>query len=501
MSPELLTAVLWIPFGIVAFIAGLIYCISGYRKGLWRALGSLAAVVLSTVVSVLVSRLLAGLAAPSLAALIPTGDAGQVSAAALQMVLVSLVSVALAMLLFGILMLIATPIIGGIIGKLLGKRLTDVSRGLKWLGMATGLVSALVFALFWLSPIYGTLATAVPVAQSILSMQETGEQEAAQVEAYIDSITDHLLVQISGTGPVSTVYDGISRVPVGGASVSVVDMSKAMNEAMELLGQFQNANDPETFAQLSERLIDLTRDHFVDQDWFYDLSQELVGELKTMAADSTMEDIDYINKALELAQMPKEDFQELAGTVLDFAKFVLDKGVLTITEDSDPMAIYESGILQEMGKALNSSPRMVELKKLAMGLMLEEAGLEFEQAMALLEKYQVGQLTDPDDQLLEVESMLLPGLSRNIPPVMMILRHPSLGEAALEEVEKTVSFAALMGYPGEEDALKLTAKQQKALMTALKKAAKMPFEEAAKVDTGLGNMMNAAVSADMVMPN
>ena len=238
MSPELLTAVLWIPFGIVAFIAGLIYCISGYRKGLWRALGSLAAVVLSTVVSVLVSRLLAGLAAPSLAALIPTGDAGQVSAAALQMVLVSLVSVALAMLLFGVLMLIVTPIIGGIIGKLLGKRLTEVSRGLKWLGMATGLVSALVFALFWLSPIYGTLATAVPVAQSVLSMQEAGEQEAKQVEAYIDSITDHLLVQISGTGPVSTVYDGISRVPVGGASVSVVDMSKAMNEAMELLEQF-----------------------------------------------------------------------------------------------------------------------------------------------------------------------------------------------------------------------------------------------------------------------
>ena len=501
MSAELLTAVLWIPFGIVALIAGLIYCISGYKKGLWRALGSLGAVVLSTVVSVLASRLLAGMAAPALTGLLPVEDSGELGAATVQVLLVGLVSVALAMVLFGVLMLIVTPAVSKLVGKLLGNRLTDVTMGLKWAGMATGLVSALVFALFWLSPVYGTLATAVPVAQSVLSMQQAEEEYDAQIDAYIDSVSEHLLVQVSGTGPVSMVYDGISKVPVGGASVSVVDMSKAINEAVELLAQIKQEQNPEAITQISQRLIQLTRENFVDQDWFYDLSQELVAKAEESAANSQAEDTKYMNDLLGLAKMPKGEFQDVLGNLLDFSTFALGKGALTINEQSDPAALLESGLFQEMGKVLNSSQRMVGLKKMLMALILQETGMKYNEAMAFLEQFQIGALTDPQEQLLETEAMLLPGLSRKIPPVMLILRHPSLGEAALEEAEKTLSFAALMGYPGSEEDLKLSAKEQKALMTALKKAAKLPFEEAAKVDTGLGNVMSNAVSADMVMPN
>lgn len=56
MSPEILVTIIWIPFVLTALVAGLIYCISGYRHGLWRALVSLGAVILATVLSVLVSR-------------------------------------------------------------------------------------------------------------------------------------------------------------------------------------------------------------------------------------------------------------------------------------------------------------------------------------------------------------------------------------------------------------------------------------------------------------
>lgn len=501
MSPEMLSAVLWIPFGIVALITGLIYCISGYKKGLWRALGSLGAVLLSTVVSVLLSRLLAGLVSPALTGLVPADSSGELGETALQMLLTSLIGVVLAMVFFGIVMLILTPVAGKIIGKLLGNRLTEVTKGLKWAGMATGLVCALVFALFWLSPVYGTLATAVPVAQSVASMQQSQEQDDDQAAAYIDTISEHLLVQVSGGGPVGMVYDGITQVSVGGASVSVVDMTKAVNEAMELINQLERTDDPETITQISQRLVELTRGNFVNQDWFYDLSQELVAMAQPAAMNAQTEDAIYTGKMLELAKMPKEDFRDVMGTLLDFAGFALEKGVLTMSENSDPAALLASGVFQEMGKALNSSTRMVELKKLLMAMTLKETGMTYQEAMALMEQFQVGQLTDPDQQLLEAESLLLPGLSRKIPPVMMILRHPSLGEAALAEVEKTVSFSALMGYPDEENVLGLSAKEQKALMTLLKKAAKLPFEEVAMMDIGLGNLLPSAVSADMVMPN
>ena len=501
MSPEMLSAVLWIPFGIVALVAGLIYCISGYKKGFWRALGSLGAVVLSTVVSVLLSRLLAGLVSPGMTSLVPADSSGELGETALQMLLASLVGVVLAMVFFGILMLILTPVVSKIIGKLLGNRLTEGAKDLKWAGMATGLVCALVFALFWLSPIYGTLAAAAPVAQSVASIQQPQEQDDAQTGAYADAISGHLLVQVSGTGPVGMVYDGITKVSVGGASVSVVDMTNAINEAMELIGQFEKTDDPAIYTQLSQQLIDLTRRNFVDQDWFYSLSQELIEKAKESAAQSQTENAIYNNKLLELAQMPKDDFRDVLGSLLDFAAFALGKGVLTISEESDPAALLESGVFQEMGKVLNSSPRMVELKKLLMGMVLQETGMQYAEAMALLDQFQVGQLTDPEAQLLEAEALLLPSLSKNVPPVMLILRHPSLGEAALEEAEKTLSFAALMGYPDGEDELKLSAKEQNALMTLLKKAAKLPFAEAAMMDTGLRNMMSDAISADMVVPN
>lgn len=493
MSPELISMLLWIPFAIVALITGLIYCIGGYRRGLWRALGSLASVVLSTVLSVLLSRLIAGLAAPGIAAMIPMDSMDAVKGAAVQLLLVSAISVVLAMLLFGILMLIFTPVFSAIIGKLLGKRLTDVGKGFKWLGMATGMVSALVFSLFWLSPLYGTLATAAPVAQTLLSAQQ---EEGEVYAAYIGAVDDHLLVQVSGTGPVSMVYDGISQVPVGGSSVSVVEMSAAIEEAAALAEQLRDANDPESFTAIVEQLISLARNNFVEQDWFYEMSQGIVAELEKMAEDSTMEDIQYIRTALQLAKMPKEEFKEIASAVLELAQTALEKDLLIVAESGDPQAIYETGILQDMGKTFNSSPRMVQIKKLAIALMLEETGMTFEDSMALMETYQVGQLTEPEDQLLEVEALILPGLSRGIPPAVMILRHPSLGEAALAQVEEKVGFAGLMGYPGEE--LELSAKEEKALMDALKKASQMSFEEAAKINTGLnliGNMAESAVAA------
>lgn len=487
MSPEMLSSLLWTPFVLTALIAGLIYCISGYRRGLWQALVSLGAMVLATVLSVLASRLVAGWIAPGLVELIPAQGADELSASMLRVILSGAVSVALAMLLFGVLMLIFTPILSGICRRLLGKHLETEDKGLKWLGMVTGLLTAVVFSLFWLSPIYGTLATAAPMVQTVVEISKTEEEDLAQVNAYVDSMSRHLLVQASGTGPVSAVYDGLSGVSVGGASVSVVDMSEAAEEMMALMEQLMQADSPEMLAQLGGQMLDTVRSHFVEQDWFYELYRGITQTVRDLAADSRMEDIEYVHRLLELADMSREEFKDLCGQLLDFGRFLLDKGVLTFTEETDPMQVLDSGILEEMGKVLNSSHRMAEVKKLALGLMLEECGLTFGEAMSLMEKYQVGQLTDPALQRQEVEALLLPGMSRDIPPVVTVLRHPSLGEAALADVQALVSFQQLMGLPEE---LEVTEKEQTRLLEAVKQAATLPFAELAQLETGLGAYRN-----------
>ena len=487
MSPQLLSAILWIPFGIVALIAGLINCISGYKKGVWHALGKLGAVVLSTVASVALARLIAGAGAPAIAAALPVEEVGQISGAALQVVLSGIVSAAVAMVLFCILMLILTPVFGVVISLLLGKQLVTDRASLKWLGLATGVVTTLVFTFCWLSPLYGTLATVAPVAQSVMNMEQEQDAQSAQATAYIQGVSNHLLVQASGAGPVNVVYDQLSRMSVGGSTVSVVQMTEALNETLGLVAQIQETRDPALLTQLSTQAVELTKTAFVEQDWFYTLFRELTAELKMMAAVSTQENADYYRSMLELADMPQEEFRQTMTSVLDFALFALEKDVFTMAENLSVTQIYQSGIIQEMGKVFNSTDRIVELKKLTMAVMLEEDGLTYEQALALLEKYQVGKLTEEKDQVREVEALLVPGLMPDVPAALMILRHPSLGGSALMDVQEMVGFAKLMGL-SEEVAAKWSAEKQNALIISMMSLAKMSFEDLANAGLNLDDM-------------
>lgn len=483
MSPQLLSVLLWIPFAIVALIAGLIYCIRGYKKGLWCALGSLGAVVLSTVLSVLLARLAAAAAAPAVAGYVPVNVSGDLESAVAQVMLVSGVTVVLSILLFGLMMLILTPVFSWIIGKLLGKHLITDSKTYRWLGLATGFVSALVFTLCWLSPLYGTLATAAPVAQSVMVMEET-----EQAKPYVDSVSNHLLVKVSGSGPVALVYDNVSRMSVGGSTVSLMEMSDAMKETFALVQQIQTAQDPAQLTQLSTQVVDLVRTYFVDQDWFYTLFRETVAQLKTVVADSASEDAQYYRDMLALADMSEDEFRSTMNTVLDFAVFALEKDVFTMAKNLSVTEIYQSGVIQELGEVFNSSDRIVELKKLTMAKLLQKDGLTYAQALALLDEYGVGKLTEEKDQMREVEALLVPIVMPKVPSAVMILRHPGLGGSALLDVQEQVGFAKLMGL-SEEVASQWSADKQNALIIAMMSLAKMSFEDLANADTDLNHLV------------
>ena len=107
MTPALLNLILWAPFLLVLLISGLIFCISGYKKGLWRALISFGVTIVSAVLSMLLANVLAKVIAPSVMTMINVEEMfGElpISASAIQEVIKGLVGSVISLVLFVVLM-------------------------------------------------------------------------------------------------------------------------------------------------------------------------------------------------------------------------------------------------------------------------------------------------------------------------------------------------------------------------------------------------------------
>lgn len=303
MTADLLSTLLWVPFGIVALITGLIYGVSGYKKGLWRALGGLGAVVLSIVASVWLARWIAGLAAPELAAvlplefILPEAYSNPLTVAAIQMLLPAVICVVLSMVLFGLLMLVFTPIISKIVGVLLGKGLIRCNILLKWLGFAVGAVSALAFTLCWLCPLYGSLGAAAPVATLLVEtvqMEDPLQQEQARL--YVDSINGHILVQLSAAEPVKSVYTELSRVTIGDETASLTEMTDTVETLLPFFQGTDSIPDP-TDPNVSQDTDSGLESLLPQQVWeqFEDLDlQQVVEQFGGEKQDEIMQALDQL---------------------------------------------------------------------------------------------------------------------------------------------------------------------------------------------------------------
>ena len=71
MSPDLIQWILYVPFLVVAAICGTIFCIKGYRQGLWRALISLGITVVSLILSLIFASILGSALSGAVFGLIP----------------------------------------------------------------------------------------------------------------------------------------------------------------------------------------------------------------------------------------------------------------------------------------------------------------------------------------------------------------------------------------------------------------------------------------------
>ena len=306
---------LWALFAGVSVLAGLRYCISGYKKGLWRALGSLGAVAISVAASVWLGRWIAEKAAPSFAdaipveTLLPGEYVNEFTVAALEMLLPTVATVVLAMVLYGLLMLILTPIISGIVGLLLGRGLITKNAGLKWLGFLVGVVTSLAFALCWLTPVYGTLAVAAPVAQLLAeTVPQEDPQQQAQARETAAAVRDHMLVQLSAREPMKQVYTELSQVHINGETVSLSQMSDAVEALLPFFqggetGTQQPQDNPEdtvTQQVIADLDVDLLQQNL--EQLGQEQQTQIADALKKIGAD-TLEEAKKLVQNMDISEI------------------------------------------------------------------------------------------------------------------------------------------------------------------------------------------------------
>lgn len=360
MSPSLLNILLWIPFGIVLLIVTAIFLSSGYKRGLWRALLSLGATVVSTILSLLLANWIAPAISTKIVRLLPPLGGGDLplSEELMQDLIRGAISVVLALFLFSLFLVILSIIIKTICNYAGEGKLTVCNRGLKWAGLGVRLLDAAIFSLLLVLPLYGTLAAYAPTAQVLVRFQEG---ESAEVEEYLDTVVEHPVVRASCSSPMGWIYGELSCVEVGGTQMDVTAMASSAEGLISRVEALTKASEAEAIP-MAQEAIGYVRENVISQDWCYSLSMQLLEQAMAKLQESVpAEDRELMDELLEICHMSREQFQENADEILGFAQFMLEN---RITELNPEELVRNEAFLQKLGDLINSTEQAVALKNL-----------------------------------------------------------------------------------------------------------------------------------------
>lgn len=265
MNPTIISILLWIPFCISLLVCGLILCIKGYRKGLVRAAIGLAATVAATALALLFANLLSSL--------FSTGGTNN----AVSIVISVIKRPVLSLFFFWLLTPVLTIIFRCVASKIMKDRFMPRETWQKVLGMVVGLVCAVTFSLFWLSPLYGSVAMAGDLAEAMLT---TVDSDDSQTQQLLKAAANHPVVAVSKAGPVDWIYRGTARIGSGGHSLSISSMMESSQHCLALLSDFANAESEAARSEVLSELVDYMHTNVVNQPWFYHLYKSVLSQVK-----------------------------------------------------------------------------------------------------------------------------------------------------------------------------------------------------------------------------
>lgn len=379
---------LWLPFILTIMISGIIFCIAGYKKGLWRALISFGATLVSAIISYFAANLISSPIASVIFGLLPLEDF--LDMPILFPLINGIISSVISIILFAVFMFIITIIAKIIASRVKKDALITKERSKKLCGLAVRAVDAMVFTMLLLIPLYGTIASYIPTVTTLMSYSDDSGSEI--VLMYLEGISDHPIVNMAKPAPISAVYDGLSSFKLQGTDVSLSKISKTVDETMSF---FDNVleKSPEEISEQGVVVINQFEENVINQDWFYAIAQEGFSVASEMA-----ESTDGAEEMGILLDMPKEDFQANCSAILDVAEYVFEEGIFTEavqqleSDEPDLSFIYSSGLDEKLGELLNSTEQMVMLKS----FLLTETDGELPESLASLSSDEP--ITDPELQ-------------------------------------------------------------------------------------------------------
>lgn len=464
---EYIQLALWIPFGLTLLVSGLIFTISGFKRGIWKALLGLGATAVSGLLAVLIARLcalpLAQWLVPQLARLMEQSMQMPTLPVATLGLVQNLAQVVISLVVYSGVFFTLTIVLRIVLGKIGGIRLLGRKTWQKLTGMAVGFAAAVVYSVLLLLPLYGTVNAYVPAVISLTQMVR--DEQAKQVSQQLERVMAHPVVQMSGSAPAQFLYDQLANVQLEGGAVNVVQMTQAMTDSMNALQNFWEAENDQERLRLAAELIQVLREEVVEQPWFYTMAQEVLNQLQGMFSQEELSSPEgqLILEMMQILRCPEETFGENCGHILDFLHQFLLEDVPVFLEADDPIILYESGFLQRAGALANVSEEAVAMKMLLLRYNLSTIMDGDQQAaQAFLERYGVNEPTAPEDQAAEAGAVLMAMGEMN--PIEMVACHPKMGHSAVTELIRQLGFLKAIGAQELTDPALLTALQEDTLL-------------------------------------
>lgn len=507
MTLGLLNLIIWIPFILVVLVTFILTGISGFRKGLWRALLSLGGVLLSAAVSILFSSLLSKLLAPTVSSFalqhLPMEDVPATLADTIANMVVGCV---LSVVLFGFFMIVFSIVFHIISMKVNSDRLNVSTKGLKWAGLGVGLATSLVFALIFLSPAYSTIGTAAGVAlqlspptqnnQEIPGSSVANPNAPLDAEGALGALKEHALVKASTSGPLTIINDNVVNLGVGSESLSIPAIMDTFDKLGQKLELIANA-DQDDIEPLCKDFIEILKKDVVHTGWSYSAFNMGIDLLKDTLDENLPEDVAQqldLTPIFEQLDLSRDEFMLNCDSLLNFMQYALEHDFLKFAETEDFSILYDNGIIAEAGKVANVSEQSVMIKKIIFAAAVSDMFEgDFAKGLAFVESSDLGMITDPDEQFAEAEAILILFGFADGTPTEAILRHPSLGEEALAKLSEVLDSSSLLrnslGYELSEK-MGDDPKLQEALLTNMKESAKKPLGEASSgnLSSAVGNL-------------
>lgn len=363
--------ILWIPFLVVVVITGLSFMISGFRKGLRRALVSLGATVVGAVLSILLAKLIAPLVTPAVSHIIPVetllGD--DVPVNLVSVFWDSIIQVIVTQVLFFLLLIFVTTLCRILMGYFFGKKKLSAENdevvvtkkaSEKWGGLGIGLANAILFSLVLTLPLYGTFAAYVPTVTKMYSLSASASEtvskpndavanpgtqgETVQTEdelmVILEGISNHPTVQITGKGPVAGIYDSLSETKVNDVTVNYSEMAETMQTVMTEVEAMKTIKNEEELLEHSKELLTVLREEVIEEEWAYELVKEVKDSLQDYVPQMGDESYEAVSRILDSVCSSKENFEEVGTKLLDTVIKALESGTIG-GEDKDLMEIFE----------------------------------------------------------------------------------------------------------------------------------------------------------------